>query len=632
MALLTAGSLGKMHGTKALFDGVTLEVVESARIGLIGPNGCGKTSLLRLLAGLDKEFDGTLSVSGGLRIGYLEQELNLADEMTAFDAILQAAESLAQMEAEMAELHRALAEPDVTIDNSRRMMARLADLQHRFESQDGYGIERRAERIMVGLGLPEILRDQPLSSLSGGERSRVALARLLLMEPDLWLMDEPTNHLDIDGIVFLEKFLAQSKAAAVIVSHDRTLLDNVTNETWEIENKKLLDYPAAYTRSREIRAERILSQKRAYEKQRVFIEHEEEYIRRYGAGQRAKEARGRKKRLVRLARIERPDERERVLSLQFPEAKRLGNVVLETENLAMSYTDKPLFSKLAFNVEPGETLAVVGPNGMGKTTLVEVLLGTMKPTAGKVLWGETVDIGVMRQYQEFPDVTMTPLDFVRSVGTRRTELELRNLLGAMLFSGSEVDKPISVLSGGEQKRLMFTKLLMESHNVLILDEPTNHLDIASSEALELALSVFEGTLLVVSHDRRFIDEIADKTLWMENGECWLTNGGFTEAYAARMKRQSEAQAEKAVEEPKKVRARRKSESPKKRKGPYSRLTTEQIEARIIEAEERIEELNNEFTKPEVFTNPEELKKVKTAIDSAKSELRLLEDEYSGREA
>ncbi len=618
MPLVTAARLGKHHGTKVLFENASFTLAEGGRVGLIGANGTGKTTLLRILQGLE-EFDGQLMRAKNMRVAVLDQDPAFPDAANVRSVLLDAIPHITELEREMADIHERLeAEP--------KLLARLGEVEARFEMLGGYDIENRADRILEGLGFPKERHAESVTTLSGGERNRLAFGRLLMNEPDLWLLDEPTNHLDLDGILFLERVLNESHAAAVIISHDRRFLDDVTSETWEIEAEQIFTYPGAYTVARELRAERVKSAKRAFERQRDEIGKTEEFIRRYQAGQRARQATGRKKRLERLARLQRPDEQARVIDLDFPMEVKTGLKVLGVRELSMGFGDRPLFDRLSFEIERGERLGIVGPNGAGKTTLLRILLGEMAPTSGEFSWHDRVHRAFLSQHEEIDDITRTPFSYLRGVDPQRKDQQLRTLLGAMLFSGDEADKPISVLSGGERKRLMLTKLLLAGHNVLLFDEPTNHLDLPSRETMELALSAYEGTIIVVSHDRYFLDEIVDRVLWIEEGRWRISEGGFREALAAR---EREAETRRPV---------RKDESrfvapaatPSKSGSPHAKLRIEEIEAKIMECEGKIAVLNGLFADPDVARDPRKLAAVKVDLAGAQSELAKLEHEYSRR--
>jgi len=629
MPLITAAGLGKHFGTQVCFQNAEFSLAEGARVGLIGGNGTGKTTLLKIILGLE-DYDGTLSRRKDLRIATLDQDPKFPEGFTVREAVIAGVGHIAELERRIHDIHERLAHEALSREDSAKLLDKLGDLQAEFEHEGGYEIENRADRILEGIGFPRERHEEKIATLSGGERNRVAFGRLLMVEPDVWLLDEPTNHLDLDGILFLEETLAQSKAAAIIISHDRRLLDDLTSETWEIDARRLNTYPAPVSRAREIRAERIKAASRAFDRQSADIEKQEEFIRRYGAGQRARQATGRKKRLERLSRLARPEDQVRVMDLEFPIGEKPGRKILKVRDLAMAFGERRLFEGLELDLEAGETLGIMGPNGAGKTTLFNALLGRLPPTRGEIFWGERVRKAFLAQHETFDDASTTPFRFLRGVEKQMSDLRLRSLLAAMLFRGDEIDKPVAALSGGERKRLMLTRILLEGNNVLLLDEPTNHLDIPSREALELALSVYEGTLLIVSHDRHFLDQAADRILWIENGEWRVTEGGYREAQEARNReRERRAKARVAAPSPG-LPVSGTPPPPKAPKSPLARLRTEELEARIVKCEEWIAALNLKFADPTVFKKPDEMKNIRDAIRTAQDELKGLESEYASR--
>ncbi|HEX7899174.1 MAG TPA: ABC-F family ATP-binding cassette domain-containing protein [Planctomycetota bacterium] len=622
MSVIAAQGLGKHYGTRTLFSEAEFTLSEGCRVGLIGANGSGKTTLFKMLLGVDDDHDGRLTRRRDLRIAALEQDPTFPEGVTVLEAMFSADPELLALEHEMHEIHHAMERGETT----DAMLERLGECQHKFEERGGWEIESRAERILEGVGFPRALYESQVASLSGGEKGRLAFARILVQEPDLWLLDEPTNHLDIDGILFLEKFMRESKASAVIVSHDRRFLDRTTEQTWEIEANRFWQYNAPYSRAKELRAERLKATTRAYENQMAFIEKEAAFIRRYQAGQRARQATGRLKRLDRLARLERPEDRVRAMDLELNAGDSPGSKILKLREVGHQFGERVLFKGLELDLNRGEVLGVAGPNGAGKTTLLRILTGEMTPTEGKVLWGERVKLGILSQHETFPDEAATPYQFLRLTAPKLTEYQIRSLLGAMLFPGEAVDRPVHGLSGGERKRLMLTSMLVEGKNVLILDEPTNHLDIPSREALEIALATYEGTLIVVSHDRHFVDQMADRMLWIEDGETHLSEGGFADALERREKRKV---AKAAARETVKKTAVVASTEPAK-KSAWARLSKEELEARMAKNEARVNELEVAFTRSEFYLDAARMKSGTEEVARLKAELASLEEEWLTR--
>uniref|UniRef100_A0A831T917 ABC transporter ATP-binding protein n=1 Tax=Thermorudis peleae TaxID=1382356 RepID=A0A831T917_9BACT len=525
--ILSVENLSKRFGAEKIFSGVTFQIRERDRIGLVGVNGAGKSTLLRILAGLEQPDSGTLIAQHGLRLGYLAQEAAIDPGRTVLDAALEAMEDLRQLGQELERLAAAIA--DASGETLERLLAEYEQKSLRFEAAGGYDLEHRATQVLAGLGFEEVEFSRPAGQLSGGQRTRLALARALLADPDLLLLDEPTNHLDLRALTWLETFLRTWRGSFVVVSHDRYFLDQVTERTLELSFGHLEDYPGNYSRYLELRHERLARRLAEYEAQQEFIRKEEEFIRRYKAGQRAREARGRATRLARLERIERPREHE-TLRLQLTTGLRSGRIVLTTSELVIGYPasdgSEPvvLCRTPELIVERGERVAIIGPNGAGKTTLIRTLLGEHPPLSGQMRYGTSVRPAYYAQGHEQLDPKLTVLGTILRQQPMSEEAA-RNLAGRFLFSGDDVTKPVSALSGGERSRLALALLTLERGNLLILDEPTNHLDIASREALETVLASFDGTIIFVSHDRYLIDRLATRVWSVEDGvlRTWLGN-------------------------------------------------------------------------------------------------------------
>ncbi|MCC8180602.1 MAG: ATP-binding cassette domain-containing protein [Planctomycetes bacterium] len=636
MTLMTASNLSKSFGGNVIFDDVSFVLPTGGRVGLIGPNGSGKTTFFKVLAG-EEEYEGDFSRRRGLEIARLEQSPTFPSGSTARTIMSEAVGHWQDLDQAIDDLHSQLA--DLPGEDQAGALKRLADLEARREAGGGESALRRAFSLLHGVGLNPEQWDQDIDTLSGGERCRVALARLLVNEPDLWLLDEPTNHLDLAGIAFLERFLRSSQAASIIVSHDRRFLDQVTGETWEMESGTLLRYPGNYSRSRRLREERRLAQWREFMKQRDFMRKEEMFINKWRAGTRSRQAQSRMKRLAKVELVDEPQNQARLAALNLGISRRLGDFVLETDNLAVGYPGRTLFSGLTLTLAPGEIVGVVGPNGAGKTSLFQTLLGALPPVDGAFRWGPTAELGMLGQHEIFPDPERTPLQYLQDHNLGCDDQDRRDKLGAMLFSGDEVYKPVRVLSGGEKKRLMQTRLLLEGHNVLLLDEPTNHLDIQSAEAVTLALSAYPGTVVTISHDRYFLDEVADRVLWLEQGEWRLTRGGFDEADAKRAEEQSKKEAERDSN-PKRVAApaanpggtpaRSGARSDGDGDRPYAAWRTNKIEARIIANEERMGEIHSAFGAPAVVRDGNPMRQLQNEVTRLEEEQALLEAEYSDR--
>ncbi len=534
MTILTVLDLGKYFGGQDIFANLNLTINSNDRIALVGPNGAGKTTLLRILAGLELATAGRVQRAKALRVGYLAQHASLAStEGNLWNLALDAFVALRQQEAELKDFEAALAKEQ---DRRRHdhLLETYGELQARFEHAGGYSYELTIDQVLTGLGFNSDDYNTPLAQFSGGQQSRAHLARLLLEQADLLLLDEPTNHLDLASVEWLETYLQNWSRAFVVVSHDRYFLDAVANRVWEISFGSIETYRgnfSHYVSQREDRFERRLKE---YELQQEFITKEEEFIRRNLAGQRTKEAQGRRKRLERMPTLERPRE-HKTLNLPIQSALRSGDLVVATHDLVVGYPgDEPLFACPDLEIRRGYRVALIGPNGAGKTTFIKTILGQLTPQAGAVRFGAGVEAGYFAQTHASLNLEATVLDEILSVENRPIG-EARNYLGRFLFSGDDIFKPIKSLSGGERSRVALAKLTLTGANFLILDEPTNHLDIPSQEILEGGLSSFSGTILLTSHDRYFIDAVATHIWALDplTQTVEIIEGGYSAYLAAR---------------------------------------------------------------------------------------------------
>ena len=536
MSIVTASGLAHAYGAQDVFQDVSIQIAHGERIALVGPNGAGKTTLLRILAGLETPTAGRVYRARGLRIGYLPQEVQLTSRHTVYQEMLSVFAHLQAQEQELRRLEEAMA-----AGADEAVMRRYGELLERFEQAGGYEYQARIRRVLNGLGFGEEERNWPLDILSGGQRTRAALARLLLEDPDLLLLDEPTNHLDLVALEWLEEYLLNWRGSLVVVAHDRYFLDKIATRVWELYFGRLESYRGNYTSYVHQRAERMARRQAEYEARQEYIARTEEFIRRYIAGQRSKEARGRRKRLERLLReqpLERPQEL-RPMKLTLRSQGRSGDLVLTTQGLVVGYDPAaPLFTCPDLVLRRRERVALIGPNGSGKTTFLRTILGQVPPLAGEARLGSSLRIGYFAQAHEGLHPRRTVLDEVLSV--RNLPIgQARTFLGRFLFSGDDVFKRVEQLSGGERSRLALAKLTLEGANFLVLDEPTNHLDIPSQEVLEQELREFDGTILFVSHDRYLINALATQVWAIADGRLRVYEGDYTEYLAQRMAEQSQ---------------------------------------------------------------------------------------------
>ena len=528
MPILTASNLALLFGEVEIFAGVDLQIDERDRIGIVGPNGAGKTSLIRILAGELEADGGTITWQRGVRIGYVPQTPAQAPDGTVHDEVIQAFARLLQIEDELAS---SALDIQVADDESRSGAERRYDaLLKEFEALGGYDYQHRMERVLDGVGLPAETLETPAADASGGERTRAALARALLSDPDFLILDEPTNYLDFHGLDWLEDFLSGFTGGFMVVSHDRYFLDKVANRILEIDNGRLRSFPGNFTKYRVLKEEQLRRQLIEYERQQEYIEREEAFIRRYKAGQRAREARGRATRLERLERITKPHTDDAIY-LGSVSTFRTGQVALRTSKLAVGYQQNghgvQLLTVADTQLERGSHTAIIGSNGIGKTTLIKTMLGETPPITGRASLGHNVEPGYYSQGSIDLPQRSSVIDALIDARNLRIP-EARNYLARFLFRGDDVFKSTSALSGGERSRLALARLLITEPNMLILDEPTTHLDIPSREALEAALQTYAGTLIFVSHDRRLISRLATQLWIVEDGEARLFKGGFEE--------------------------------------------------------------------------------------------------------
>ncbi len=528
--LISLSGVSFGYGAELLFDELSLQVDPGERIGVVGPNGHGKSTLLRLIAGTLAAEKGERSVRRGVDIGYLRQSQEFPNDVSVHDLLFETFPEILRIEHELASIHARMEAGD----SAESTIHEYGRLQHRFEELGGYSLEARAEALASEVGFVHEDLQRAAGSLSGGERSRFEIARVLLREPDLLLLDEPTNHLDLVQTEKLERRLAEYPKAFLLISHDRAFLRATCGTIVEVERKKAVRYPGtydAYRTQREARLKRALEE---YVRQNEKIEKTEDFIRRNIAGQNTKQAQARRKMLEKLERVERPDdvwEAARHLGITFDAGDHPGGKeMIRARELSIGYEGKPLLvERFDATIYRGERVGIVGPNGAGKTSFVRAMLGHLRPRAGSIELGFNVVLGYLDQKLDGLDAGASLVDEVRRVRPDLTIEEARGQLGRFRFFGDDAYKSVAGLSGGERCRLALLKLSLEPHNLLVLDEPTNHLDIPAREVLERALCAYDGTLVVISHDRAFLDAVATKILWFDDGRVRVFEGNYSEA-------------------------------------------------------------------------------------------------------
>ena len=630
MLLLSCSSLARGFDAGPLFQNIGFELQAGERVGLVGPNGVGKTTLLRILAGLDRPDDGAVRLHAGARVALLRQQPEFAPGRSLFDEAKTALDELLAAHDDM--IHTAERLAKATDEAERKTLAARYDRLHELLSHhDAFHVDHRIAEVLDGLGFRREDFRRSVDIFSGGQQSRLMLAKLLLAAPDVMLLDEPSNHLDIDTTRWLEEYLVKQPEAMLIVSHDRYFLDRVVTKVFELHASRITSYPGNFRQYWRLRQERYEQELRTYEAQREYIEKQEEYIRRVHYGQLHKQAASRQKQIDKIERVERPTLIESP-QMHFQPVRRSGDVVLQVEDLSKSY-DRPLFRDLSFNLPRGKRLGIMGPNGSGKTTLLRVLLGEEPADSGTVQRGHLIEFGYYDQNLQ----TLNPdLPVIRAVWPESdpdtVEQGMRDLLGRFGLTGDQVYQRVGELSGGEKSRAALAKLVAHGVNVLVLDEPTNHLDLWACDALEQALLEFEGTCIVVSHDRYFLNRVVDLLLVLDGkGSVEVIYGNYDTYELMRSQREAAGSAAPKKKEP----AVRRAESSnnagparkekRKRKFPYRKV--EEIENDIALAEEELHELEMLMASPELYRDGERVKETTSAFEAAKERLKQLYEHW-----
>ena len=624
--LFRLSEVKKSYGGAEILRGVSFQINPGEKVGLVGRNGAGKTTVFRIVTGEEAPDSGEIVTVNGLKLGLLHQHVDFNPGETVHTAALSAFKEIHDIEAEMRELEKRM-----ETDHSDEVLERYSELQLAFEHADGFTYSARAESILMGMGFGTEMWMQPAETLSGGQKNRLGMVRLLLSGADLLLLDEPTNHLDVNAVEWLENFLHDFDEAYVVISHDRYFLDRTTDRIVEIENGKAVSYKGNYSKfqiERELRREQ---QQREYENQRAMIAKTQDFIRRNLEGQKTKQAKSRRNMLERLERIDAVASEKHGGNFGLKKVARTGNNVLTVEDLAIGYETKTLASGLNFSLMRGEVLGVIGGNGTGKTTLLRTILGQLRELDGKMHWGTKTDIGYYTQNLDDLEPRNEVIQELRRVAPMADNGELRSFLSRFLFFGEEVFKLVGDLSGGEKGRLALSKLIYSRKNVLILDEPTNHLDIPSREALEAALDEYDGTILTVSHDRYFLDKIATQILAFEDSGVDVFNGNYTEYHDWREQRDAETVRRVDTRTGGDVRAAivETNSNSKLSKNEIRRFESRvaEIENLIPTAETNLAKLACEMAQPEVAADYERLAKLTGQHSELESRVRSLYDEW-----
>lgn len=596
--MISINGLSVEFSARSLFDNISYVINPRDRIALVGKNGAGKSTMLKIIAGLQPPTSGTVSVPADVTVGYLPQQMQLEDTLTVVEEVRKAFSHIAEMQARLDAMSAELAErTDYDSEEYHRLIEHISELSEQIAMLGSENCEAEMEKTLIGLGFVRTDFNRPTAEFSGGWRMRIELAKLLLRRPDVLLLDEPTNHLDIESIQWLENFLVAKAKAVVLVSHDRAFIDRVTNRTIEISLGKIYDYAVNYSHFVELRKERIEQQMRAYRNQQKQIADTEEFIERFRyKATKAVQVQSRMKQLAKIERIEVDEVDNSHLSLRFPPAPRSGDFPVIAENVGKAYGDHQVFDGATFTIRRGEKVAFVGKNGEGKSTLVKCIMGEI-PFTGHLKIGHNVKIGYFAQNQaQLLDGELTVFDTIDRVAVGDIRLKIRDILGAFMFGGEASDKKVRVLSGGEKTRLAMIKLLLEPVNLLILDEPTNHLDMKTKDILKQAIKDFDGTVIVVSHDREFLDGLVGKVYEFGGGQVRENLGGiydFLEKKRLASLQELERSAPKAAKAeqpaPKAARPEPSGPAPEKPQPKLSYAEAREREKAVRRARKRVED-------------------------------------------
>ena len=629
--MLSINNLSFSFGSRYLFENVTFTIQSGDRIGLVGKNGAGKTTLFKILNAGYKPETGEIIKSSDYRIGYLPQELDFFSNSSVIEEAMKAFAELLEIQSEIDDIaHNLTQRSDYESKGYEDLTHKLSDKTELFNARGGATMQASAEQILTGLGFSRVDFFRPMSEFSGGWQMRVELAKILLRQPDLVMLDEPTNHLDIESIQWLESFLRNYRGAVLLISHDRTFLDNITNRTVEIVGSKIYSYDANYSNFIDIRAERMRSQLASYQNQQKYIEKTQKWIDRFKyKATLASRAQSKMKLLEKLEKVELDEFDDSALDFTFPEAPRAGAVVVETKNLNKSYGANHVLKNLNFELGRGERIAFVGRNGEGKTTFSKIIAGA-EPYEGVMKYGANVAIGYYSQSSaaEMPP-EMTAYDFIEREAGAEMRPRVRSILGAFLFSGDDVYKKAKVLSGGEKSRLALARLLLRPSNLLILDEPTNHLDMKSKDILKSALLEYEGALIIVSHDRDFLTDLVDKTADFKDGKIKIYDGGI-DYFLEKKKIDSLAEltikkAENNAGENKEQKSKMDREAQKAYDREKRRLEREieNIENEIAKTEQEIAQIEAEMAKADFYAHAEKAKNIVDKYDELRAKINTL---------
>ncbi len=632
MIAISCNNINKSFGIDVILKDISFTVNIGDKIGLIGKNGTGKSTLFKILSGQIPYDSGDIFMAKNMNIGYLKQDPDFDENKTIYEECIPIFKNIIDMEKNLRDLELEISKyENHDSPEFKKLINSYSNLLEEFNKNNGYGYKSEIRGVLKGLSFKDEDFNKPIYQLSGGQKSRLNIAKLLLKKPDILLLDEPTNHLDIDAIAWLENFLKNYSGTLMIISHDRYFLDQVVGKIFEIENHSIIGYEGNYTKFVEYKKDLYENQLKKYQQQQKEIERQEEMIRRFkqhGTEKLAKRAKSREKALEKIDIVEKPTLNNYRTRIKFDTDIKSGREVLKVQNLSKSFEDSPLFSNVNFDIYRGERVGLIGPNGIGKTTLFKILLGKLDYNGGNINIGHNVFLGYFDQEQSNLNEDNNLIDEVCNENPKISIPEARNLLASFLFTGDEVFKKVGDLSGGEKSRLSILKLMLSKANFLLLDEPTNHLDLPSKEVLEEALTGYNGTILTISHDRYFLNKVATKILEMSKEGIVEYLGNYD--YYVEKKRLLESSEEESSDNIKtktQLKEERRKEKLKKAKRKKQRLMLKELEAKIAALEDQIAHLELMMCDEDIYSNPDKSREIHEKHESIKTQLENLYEKW-----
>ncbi|MDU2353774.1 MAG: ABC-F family ATP-binding cassette domain-containing protein [Anaerococcus sp.] len=634
MNILTASNLSKSYPTKEIFKGLSFKIEKGDKVGLIGINGAGKSTLFKILMGEDSKDSGDIYIPNDIKVGYLKQQLAIDYSISIYDYCMKVFDKIIDIEKKLRNIEKELADPNMNSDRMDSLLEEHNKLFEKFEAQNGYSIKSELEGTLKAMGFLEEDFDKNINDLSGGQKARVELAYLLLEKPDLILLDEPTNHLDINAIRFLENFIKNYQGSVIVISHDRYFLDNTVNRIFLLENGSLNTYNGDYTTFMNKRKKDLEVRMHQYKAQQKEIDRQEEIIERLknqGGSKRKRgisQSRSRQKLLDKMDRIEKPDSVNSSMKLKFTPRIQSGEDVLKVEKLEKNFLDKEVFKNISFDLYRNERTAIIGENGVGKTTLFRIIMGEELPSGGKIKHGQSVNVGYFDQEQKSLNLNNTIFDEIRETYPMLTNFEIRSYLAKFMFYDSDVDREISELSGGERARISLLKLMISDTNFILMDEPTNHLDIDSKEILEDAILDYEGTMLIISHDRYFLNKIAIKILEMKSDgmDEYMGNYSYYENKQKEIK-ESSIERESQIVSKTQLAKEKKKQNLKKNEIKKIKQTIKNIEKEMEDIDSKVDELTELTLMENFYSNQDKVKETFEEIKSLENKKESLSDQW-----